>query len=56
MEDNEFYMICGEGALYGYRSVCTDCEPCEHDWEAFKGDGYTTDVYICRKCGERRAV
>lgn len=65
MEDNEFCRICGDGVLYGYGVICGACKaklvadrakPCVHDWEEFKGEGYTADVYVCRNCGERRSV
>jgi hypothetical protein len=29
---------------------------CIHDWESFKGNGYETDLHVCRNCGERRAA
>ena len=59
MEDNEFCICCGEGVLYGYRSICDGCkvkDACDHDWESFKSDGYKVDLQVCRICGERRAV
>ena len=65
MEANEFCRICGDGVLHGYGVICDTCQdklaegrakPCEHDWQSFKGDGYTVDMYVCRKCDERRTV
>ena len=57
MEADEFCRECGQGALYGYRTICvTCCSDQGPDWESFKGDGYKTDIQVCRKCGERRTI